>query len=444
VAKDREIGVSLETPDGVRRLQRKLYVKAKQEPEYRFYLLYDKVHRDDILTHAYRLSRAARGAAGVDGITFDDIEAAGVERWLAALGKDLREQTYRPAPVRRVMIPKPGGGERPLGIPTIRDRVAQTAAKLVLEPIFEADFEDSAYGYRPRRSAQDAVRAVHTALCEGYTDVVDADLSKYFDTIPHHELLQCVARRVVDGDVLRLVKMWLKVPVEERDEPGRRRMSGGQRSTRGTPQGGVISPLLANIYMHRFLRAWRHRDKGRAYRARLITYADDFVIVSRGQAAAALTWTRAVMERIGLTLNDAKTSIRNARTEPFDFLGYTFGPDRYRKNGHWYLAAKPSRKSVQRVKAAVDAVLRPGNHERWPEVSADLNRRLRGWATYFSYGTRVLAYRAIDHYVADAVQHFLRRRHRVPTRGTRRFGAQHVFGKLGVLRLESRGVQSTV
>lgn len=436
--------MSLETPEGVRRLQRKLYVKAKQEPEFRFYLLYDKVCRDDILAHAYRLSRAARGAAGVDGVDFAAIDAAGVEPWLAALRKELRERTYRPAPVRRVMIPKPGGGERPLGIPTIRDRVVQTAVKLVLEPIFEADFEDSAYGYRPRRSAQDAVRAVHAALCEGYTDVVDADLSKYFDTIPHHELLHSVARRVMDRHVLHLVKMWLKVPVEERDAHGRRRMSGGKHSMRGTPQGGVISPLLANIYMHRFLRAWRQRGKGQEYRARLITYADDFVIVSRGHAAAALAWTRGVMERIGLTLNDAKTSIRNARTESFDFLGYTFGPDRYRKNGHRYLAAKPSTKSVQRVKAGVRAVLRPGNHARWPEVATDLNRRLRGWAAYFGYGTRVLAYRAIDHYVADAVQHFLRRRHQVPTRGTRRFGAQHVFGELGVRRLESRVVRSAV
>jgi RNA-directed DNA polymerase len=429
--------VSLATPDSIRRLQRKLYVKAKQEPEYRFYLLYDKVCREDILAHAYRLSRAARGAAGVDGMEFADIEATGVEPWLAALGKELREHTYRPAPVRRVMIPKPGGGDRPLGIPTIRDRVVQTAVKLVLEPIFEADFEDSAYGYRPRRSAQGAVRAVHTALCEGYTDVVDADLSKYFDTIPHHELMQSVARRVVDRHALRLMKMWLKVPVEERDAQGRRRMTGGKRSTRGTPQGGVISPLLANIYMHRFLRAWRQRGKGQQYRARLITYADDFVIVSRGQAAAALAWTRLVMARIGLTLNDAKTSLRNARTESFDFLGYTFGPDYYRKDGHWYLAAKPSTKSLQRVKAAVDAVLHPGNHERWPTVAADLNRRLRGWSRYFAYGTRALAYRAVDHYVADAVCHFLRRRHRVPTRGTRRFGADRVFGALGVLRLES-------
>ena len=267
--------MSLQTPESVRRLQRKLYVKAKQEPEFRFYLLYDKVFREDILTHAYRLSRAARGAAGVDGVCFEDIEAAGVETWLAALGKDLREQTYRPAPVRRVRIPKPGGGERPLGIPTIRDRVAQTAAKLVLEPIFEADFDDSAYGYRPNRSAQQAVRTVHRALCEGYTDVVDADLSKYFDTIPHHELLQSVARRIADGAMLRLIKGWLKVPVEERDERGQRRMSGGKRSTQGTPQGGVISPLLANIYMHRFLRAWRQRGKDQQFQACLINYADD-------------------------------------------------------------------------------------------------------------------------------------------------------------------------
>jgi RNA-directed DNA polymerase len=414
-------------------LQRALYVKAKQEPEFRFYLLYDKVHREDILTHAYRLSRAARGAAGVDEVDFTAIEAAGVGSWLAALRKELQDQTYRPAPVRRVMIPKPGGGERPLGIPTIRDRVVQTAVKLVLEPIFEADFEDSAYGYRPKRSAQAAVQAVHTALCEGYTDVVDADLSKYFDTIPHQELLQSVARRVADRHILHLVKMWLKVPVEERDAQGRRRMTGGKRSTRGTPQGGVISPLLANIYMHRFLRAWRQRDKGRQYRARVISYADDFVIVSRGHAAAALAWTRHMMTRIGLTLNDAKTSIRNARTETFDFLGYTLGTAISAVDGHWYLAAKPSKKSLQRLKAAVRGVLHPGNQQPWPRVVADLNRRLRGWANYFNYGSRARAYDAVDHHVTGAVRQFLRRRHHVPTRGTRRF--HRVFSELGVLHL---------
>src|SRR6267142_1541651 len=397
--------MSLATPEKIRIFQRKLYCKAKAEPAYRFYLLYDKICREDILEHAYELARANAGAPGVDGVTFAAIEKSGLKEWLAGVRKELRERTYRPAPVRRVMIPKPGGGERPLGIPTIRDRVVQTAVKLILEPIFEADFDDSAYGYRPKRSAQDAVRVVHEALCDGYTDVVDADLSKYFDTIPHQELLQSVARRVVDRHVLHLLKMWLKTPIEEQDERGGRRMTGGKRSTRGTPQGGVISPLLANIYMHRFLRAWRERGKGTQYQARVINYADDFVILSRGHATEALAWTRWAMTHLGLTLNETKTCLRHVQDESFDFLGYTFGWDRYRKDGHAYLAAKPSKKSVQRAKAAVRAVLRPGNQGSWPEVVSRLNRGLRGWANYFSYGTRLMAYRAIDNYVYASVRH---------------------------------------
>ena len=429
--------MSLQTPDSVRRLQRALYVKAKKEPAYRFYLLYDKVVRDDILAHAYRVSRAAKGARtpGVDGVTFQAIEATGQAEWLAGLKGALQDKTYRPDAVRRVLIPKPGGGERPLGIPTIRDRVVQTAVKLVVEPIFEADFEDGAYGYRPKRSAQDAVQAVHEALCDGCTDVVDADLSKYFDTIPHRELLQSVARRVVDRHVLHLLKMWLKTPIEERDERGGRRMTGGKRSTRGTPQGGVISPLLANIYMHRFLRAWRDRGKGQQYQARVINYADDFVILSRGHAAEALMWTRWAMTNLGLTLNETKTCLRNAQRESFDFLGYTLGRDRYRKTGQTYLAAKPSKKSVQRLKRAVRAQLRPGNQGRWSEVRDRLNRTLRGWRNYFSYGSRATAYRAVDNHVYANVRHFLCRRHHVPTRGTRRFSAEQVFGPLGVVRM---------
>lgn len=429
--------MSLQTPDSVRRLQRTLYVKAKKEPAYRFYLLYDKVYRADILAHAYRLSRAARGARtpGVDGATFEDIEAAGRDEWIAGLGRALQDKTYHPMPVRRVLIPKPGGGERPLGIPTIRDRVVQTAVKLVVEPIFEADFDDSAYGYRPKRSATEAVRAVHDALCDDYTDVVDADLSKYFDTIPHQELLQSVARRVVDRPLLHLLKMWLKTPIEARDERGGRHMSGGQRSTRGTPQGGVISPLLANIYMHRFLRAWRDRGKGAQYQARVINYADDFVILSRGCAAEALTWTRWAMTHLGLTLNETKTCLRNAQRESFDFLGYTFGHARYWKTGQTYMAAKPSRKSVPRVKRAVRATLRPGNQGSWTDVRDGLNRVLRGWAAYFSYGSRTTAYGAVNNYVYDCVRHFLRRRRNVPTRGTRRFSREQVFGPLGVMRM---------
>ncbi len=429
--------MSLETPEKIRTLQRKLYTKAKKEPDFRFYLLYDKVHREDILFHSYRLTRQNGGAPGVDGTTFAEIESAGLEEWFEGLRKELREKAYKPSPVKRVMIPKPGGGERPLGIPTIRDRVVQTAAKMVLEPIFEADFEDCAYGYRPKRSAKDAVEEVHLALCQGYTDVVDADLSKYFDTIPHQELMQSVARRVVDREMLKLIKAWLKVPVEERDERGNRRMTGGKKSKQGTPQGGVISPLLANIYMHRYLKAWRLHGKGDEYEARIVNYADDFVILSRGHAKQALAWTRAVMRAIGLTLNEGKTRICRAREESFDFLGYTFGPEWYRGDGHWYLSAKPSQRSVSRCRDRIRGLLRPGNMSPWEVVVTRLNRILRGWSNYFSHGTRLMAYRAIDSHVAERVRNFLRRRHKMSGRAATRVSADRVFGELGVLRLRT-------
>jgi RNA-directed DNA polymerase len=428
--------MSLETPLKIRDLRKKLYRKAKAEPNYRFYLLYDKIYRQDILTHAYQLAKANGGAPGVDGQTFEQIEEeGGREEWLNGLGKQLHDKTYQPQPVRRVMIPKPGGGERPLGIPTIRDRVAQTALKLVIEPIFEADLEPSAYGYRPKRSAQAAIQRVHKLLCAGYSDVVDADLSKYLDTIPHAGLMPCVARRVVDREVLHLIKMWLKAPVEERDEQGKRRRTGGRDGKQGTPQGGVASPLLANLYMNRFLKYWRTSGRGEAYQAEIVNYADDFVILSRGHAAQALEWTRRVMTKLGLTLNETKTSIKQARRERFDFLGYTFGPHRFRKDGHWYLGASPSKKSVARLKQKVGAMLVRGNVEPWEQVRDRLNRKIRGWSAYFSYGTRTLAYRAVDNYVYQQVRDFLSKRHKVPSRGTRRFSDEKVFAALGVQRL---------
>ena len=428
--------MSLTTPDKIRDLQIKLYRKAKNEPGFRFYQLYDKVYREDVLLHAYRLAKANDGAPGVDGESFRDIESRGREEWLNGLRKDLHDKTYKPQPVRRKMIDKPGGGERPLGIPTIRDRVAQTAAKLILEPIWEADLEPNVYGYRPRKSAQDAIRKVDELLHRGYTNIVDADLSKYFDTIPHSELLQCVARRIVDGQMLHLIKMWIKAPVEERDENGKRRVTGGKDHDRGTPQGGVVSPALANLYMNRMLKGWRQTRRGEQYQAHIVNYADDFVILSRGKAKEALEWTREVLGRLELTLNEKKTSLRNARRERFDFLGYTFGPHINPRDGGEYIGYSPSNKSVGRIKQKVGELLERRNGAPWEEVCAKLNGKLQGWQQYFNCGSKGRAYKAVDEYVYDRVRNFLRRRHKVSSQGTRQFSSERVYGSLGVLRLQ--------
>jgi RNA-directed DNA polymerase len=426
--------MSLE-PDQVERLRKKLYEKAKREPDFRFYSLYDKVCWAEILQRAYRQAKSNAGSAGVDGVRFADIEAYGEDRWLAELQQELVEEAYHPQPVRRVMIPKPGGGERPLGIPTIRDRVAQTAVVLVLEPIFEADFEDNVYAYRPERSAHDALAEVRKRLYEGQKHVVDADVTQYFDTIPHAELLQSVSRRVADGKVLRLLKLWLKSPVEERDEGGNRRMTGGKKSKRGTPQGGVVSPLLANIYINRLLRHWRKTGASERL-GQIVSYADDFVIVcaSRRQAEESLALVSQWLEKLGLAIHPTKTRLCQVWEESFDFLGYTFGPTRHWQTGKLFLSARPSKKAQRRLKAKVNALLLRGNPMPWPELRTRLNRLLSGWAEYFSFGFTAEADQAVRWHTAGRVRRFLSRRHKLP-RGTGHFGFTEVYGKAGVIDL---------
>ena len=423
-------------PERVERLRTKLYEKAKREPGYRFYSLYDKVCWPETLALAYQKAKANKGAPGVDGVRFEDIEAYGVERWLDELRQELLEETYQPHPVRRVMIPKPGGGERPLGIPVIRDRVVQTAVVLFLEPIFEADFEDNAHAYRPGRSAHDALSAVQEGLWADKVHVVDADLSRYFDTIPHSDLLRSVARRVADGKILRLIKLWLKAPVEEQDSSGRRRRTGGKKSRRGIPQGGVVSPLLANIYMNRFLRHWRQTGASERL-GEIINYADDFVILcaTHGRAVKSLDLAERWMGKLGLAINPAKTHLRDARQESFDFLGYTFGMKWRHDWRRQTLGAWPSKKAQGRLKEKVNALLYRGNPQPWPELRDRLNRLLVGWANYFSYGANADAYQAIWWHTARRVRHFLCKRHKLRTRGASRFGWREVYGSAGVVNL---------
>jgi len=424
----------LATPRAIQTLQRKLYLKAKREPSYRFYSLYDKVYRADVLAHAYALSHANGGAAGVDGVRFEDIESQGKEAFLDDLRQALQQKRYRPEAVLRVLIPKADGGQRPLGIPTIRDRVVQTAVKLLVEPIFEADFTDNAYGYRPGRGAKDAVRTVHAELKAGRVQVVDADLSQYFDTIPHAALLRCVARRVADGAILHLIKQWLKSPVAE--DRGRGKTTHRGSGNRGTPQGGVISPLLANLYMRRFLQAWRRRGNRERFDSRIVNYADDFVILCRRDAAGARAEAGAILSRIGLHLNETKTRVCNVWEEPFDFLGYRFGVQYSFGSGRRYLGARPSPTSVQRLKTTLRRMV--GNHMSWCSeevLVGQVNRVVRGWVNYFSYGTLWKTYVKLERFLQGRLRGWLVHKHRVPGRGECRYPAATIYDRMGLINL---------
>jgi RNA-directed DNA polymerase len=429
--------VSLATPPKVQKLQTTLHAKAKGSPDYRFYALYDKVYRRDILEFAYLRCRSNDGAPGVDGQTFEDIEKYGRDRWLDELTTELRERTYQPDPVRRVFIPKSDGKQRPLGIGTIRDRVVQMAVVLVLEPIFEADLQPEQHAYRPDQSALDAIRQVHGYVNTGHTEVVDADLSGYFDSIPHAELMKSLSRRISDRYLLGLIKMWLVAPVEEIDERGRnRRTTRNKDEGRGSPQGSPLSPLLANIYMRRFILGWKLLGHEQRLDARIVNYADDFVICCRGTAEEAMAVMRKMMLQLRLTVNEQKTRMCRVPEETFNFLGYTIGRCWSRKTGKPYIGTKPSAKKIAHLKQEISD--QTSRKWCWTEVEdrvAHLNRMLRGWAQYFCLGPVGPVYRAIDCHARHRLRQWLRRKHKLQHQGIARFPDRYLHEKLGLVCL---------
>lgn len=435
---ERRVAMSLTPPEKLQKLQAALHAKAKASPNQRFHALYDKVYRPDVLAFAYERCKANGGAAGVDGQTFKDIEESGLAPWLGELAKELKDKTYRPRAVRRVYIPKPDGKQRPLGIPTIKDRVAQTAAMLVLEPIFEADLQPEQYAYRENRSALDAVSQVWKLLNSGHTQVVDADLSGYFDTIPHAELMQCLRRRIVDGAMLHLLKRWLEAPVEEIDERGnRQRTTRNKDEGKGTPQGAPISPLLSNLYMRRFVLGWKTLGHESRLTARIVNYADDLVICCRGTAQRAAAAMRDMMTRLKLTVNESKTQVREVPAGTFDFLGYTFGEHRSARTGRKLLCGVPSAKRIARVCETISAMTeRRRGCLSEEQMVYELNQVLRGWAGYFCLGPISTAYRKVNSHVRWRYRRWWERKHKRRASGPCWYWSRWLEERFGLLQLK--------
>lgn len=421
-------------------LRQKLYRKAKMEPKFRFYALYDRIYRRDVLSSAYRIARANKGKAGVDGVTFDDIETGpgGIEGFLDQIQESLKSKTYRPMAVRRAWIPKPDGRKRPLGIPTIRDRVIQTATLLIIEPIFEADFMDCSYGSRPKRSAHGALSEVRKHLKSGLTSVYDADLRGYFDSIPHEKLMKCLRMRIVDRTVLKLIRMWLQAPVVEHNRGGGKKVT---RNKKGTPQGGVISPLLANVYLHWFEKLF-HSTEGPGFwaKAQIIRYSDDFLVLSRYTSNRICDFVESKIETwLGLELNRDKTKVVNLRQPgaSLDFLGFTFRYDRdLRGRGYRYLNIIPSAKAMQAQRTTLRKMInRKQSHVPVPHLIEGVNRQLRGWANYFSFGYPRKAKRTMNWYVRSRLVGHLRRRSQRPFRPPKGRSFYQHFKHLGLVYL---------
>ncbi|KHE93562.1 MAG: group II intron reverse transcriptase/maturase [Candidatus Scalindua rubra] len=425
----------LKTPEKIRNLQRKLYQKAKQEKECRFYLLYDKVYRMDILSHAYSRVRANRGASGVDQVTFESIETMeeGAEGYLKRLAAELFAKRYKPMPVRRVYIPKADGNKRPLGIPTVKDRIVQMAVKIVIEPIFEADFCANSYGFRPNKNAHQAMDDISFQLRKGKTQVIDADIARYFDTILHNKLLNLVSERIVDNHILRLIKMWLKAPVVEEREDGKKKYIG---NSKGTPQGGVISPLLANIYLNVLDTTWKLKKVQERYGARLVRFADDCVALCSGNPQRVLGGIKTVLEDLGLSLNEDKTKVVDAKNDSFDFLGFTTRLAKSSKTGRKYPLIRPSKKAIKHIRAEIKGLTMRRNLSLPKDVVLyKLNEVVRGWTGYFYYQNCSKDLSALKNYLEERVRIYLRRKKADRHRGYKAYPCGYLYNVLGLYKI---------